>query len=419
MAHITAFIVAAGKGTRMKSSLPKVMHKIVHLPMIEHVALNAKSAGISDLVYILAKNHQYDAQKIAIQKEQLGTGHAVQIALQQYPTQEGKIIILYGDTPLITPSTIQKMIAALDSAPLIVLGFEPANAAQYGRLKMKDGTVSEIVEYIDANEEERNIKLCNSGVIAADAALLNKLLPKINNCNAKKEYYLTDLVALNGGAGLVIASEDEVMGVNDRAQLARAENIMQERLRKVAMENGVTMIDPSSVYLAYDTKFGRDIILEPNIYFGPNVEIEDNVEIKFSSHIEGAIICSGSRIGPFARIRPSTKIGQNSKIGNFVEVKNAKIGESVGINHLSYIGDAAIGRKTNIGAGTITCNYDGIKKSHTIIGENVFIGSNSALIAPVEIGDGALIAAGSTITHNVPANSKSFARARQENKHLY
>ncbi len=426
-----AIVLAAGKGTRMKSELPKVLHPVAHMPMLAHVLRGAHKAGCEEIVTIIAKDaeevktcaaHSLPDINIAIQTEQLGTAHATLVAKDALAGFDGHLLILFGDTPLITPDTLERLIATLsekDKCGIAVLGFTPDDPGEYGRLIIDDdGYLTRIVEHRDATEDEVYIRLCNSGVMAIHKDLGFDLLKKIGNDNAKGEYYLTDAVALAIEAGYhcrVMETEDEteVMGVNSRAQLAEAEAAMQKRLRRQAMENGVTMLDPETVYLAGDTQFGKDVILQPNVYFGPEVVVGDQVEIRAFSHIEGTVIASHAIVGPFARLRPGTHIGEECKIGNFVEIKKAQIEQGAKISHLSYVGDAHIGEDANLGAGTITCNYDGFNKHHTEIGRDVFIGSNSALIAPVSIGDGAMVGAGSVVNKDVEAGALAIGRSKQ------
>ena len=426
-----AVILAAGKGTRMKSNLPKVMHKIAGKPMIQHVVGTVGSLSPKAMVTVIAPDLMSvkDAAqaenadcRIAFQDKQLGTGHAVRAAEKALKSHTGPVLILYGDTPLLTPKLLRRMLAELagpKKPSVVVLGMRPADAAEYGRLIVNaKGQLERIVEYVDASAAERNVNLVNSGVLAVDGKWLFKLLAKVKNNNAKKEYYITDIIPLARAQKLtcrVIEAEDvrEVLGVNSRAQLADAERVMQDRLRAAAMGNGATLIDPASVYFSHDTKLGRDVTVHPNVFFGPSVTIGNGVEVRSFSHIEGAKVKDGCVIGPFARLRPGAVLATNVHIGNFVEVKKARIGEGAKINHLSYIGDAFVGKEANIGAGTITCNYDGHEKHETHIGERAFIGSNTALVAPVSIGKGAVVAAGSVITSDVVANSLAIARARQ------
>lgn len=436
MAHTSptaAIILAAGKGTRMKSSLPKVLHEIAGLPMVGHVtnlALALDAAPIAvvtaagmDKVCDVAREIAGDVDH-AIQREQLGTAHAVLAAESALGNFDGNLIILYGDTPLLTPETVRELLGALDAdkkCAVAVLGFIPDEPGAYGRLVLgDDGTLDRIVEAKEANEEELAIELCNSGVMALRGETAWKLLKQVKNTNAKGEYYLTDVVELARAAGYravaVEAGADEVLGVNSRGELAVAEAIFQYRTRTKFMEAGVTLIDPDSVFFAADTVIASDVLIEPNVFFGPGVHIESGAHIKAFSHIEGARIGAKTIVGPFARLRPGTALGADVKVGNFVEIKQSEIADGAKISHLSYIGDASVGAESNIGAGTITCNYDGYHKHRTVIGREAFIGSNSALVAPVTIGDGATIAAGSTITEDVAADALALARSRQQEK---
>ncbi len=420
-------ILAAGAGTRMKSKMPKVLHKICGKTMIGHV-IDTASYIVPEQIITVVSDGMKDvedaikhASSVVIQKEQLGTGDAVKPALEKLKEFSGNILILYADTPLITRETLINMLKKLDCADVVVLGFRPEDAAEYGRLVVNEnGDLDKIIEYKDASESERKISLCNSGVIAAKAEVLQNLVVQIDNKNAKGEYYLTDIIELAKNAGkkctYVEGNEDEVLGVNNRVQLSEAEYIFQQRLRYTAMIEGATLIDPETVFLCFDTRLDADVIIHPNVYFGSGVWVESGVEIRSFCHIEGAHIKSGAIVGPFARLRPGTEIGVDAHIGNFVEIKKSKIGKEVKIGHLSYIGDAEIGEKSNIGAGTVTCNYDGYNKYETKIGKSVFVGSNSALIAPVTIGDKAFIGAGSVITKNVESESLAVARNKQLNK---
>lgn len=420
-------ILAAGKGTRMKSKMPKVLHSICGKSMIGHVIDTASYLSAEKIITVVSSGMKEvegaisHASSAVVQEEQLGTGDAVKPALKKLKSFKGNILILYADTPLITKETLVEMIRKLEKSDVVVLGFRPEDPAEYGRLVVgEDGTLSKIVEYKEASPSEKKIHLCNSGVIAAKSDVLQKLVAKIDNKNSKCEYYLTDIIELANAAGkkcsYVEGDEDEVLGVNNRVQLSEAEYIFQQRLRYTAMLEGATLIDPETVYLCHDTRLDSDVIIHPNVTFGPGVWVESNVEIKPYCHIEGARIKSGAKLGPFARIRPGTEIGADAHIGNFVEIKKSKIGKEVKIGHLSYIGDSDIGMKTNIGAGTVTCNYDGYNKYETKIGKSVFVGSNSALIAPVTIGDKAFIGAGSTITKNIAADSLAVARNKQVTK---
>lgn len=420
-------ILAAGKGTRMKSSLPKVLHKICGKPMIEHV-LNT-SIGLKPKKIITVLNEEMtDVEEsinniceVVYQKEQKGTADAVKPALEKLKDFDGNVLILYADTPLIEEITLNEMLKTLNESDVVVLGFTPFNPAEYGRLVVNNiGELERIVEFKDANENEQQIELCNSGVIAANNKVIQHLITKIDNKNAKGEYYLTDIIELANNENKkclhVEGVEDEVLGINNRVQLCEAEHIMQVRLRTAAMEGGVTLIDPETVYFSYDTVISQDVTIHPNVTFGEGVQIDSNVEIKSFSHIEGAMISSNSIIGPFARVRPGTKIENGAKIGNFVEIKKSTIGQGAKISHLSYIGDSDVGQEANIGAGTITCNYDGENKYNTSIGKNTFIGSNTSLVAPVKVGDNAFIGAGSTITKDVESGALAVSRNRQVNK---
>lgn len=428
-----AVILAAGKGTRMKSTLPKVMHKVAGLPMIGHCVTQALNAGCAPIALVTAPGMEDVAKAaraiggeidIATQKEQLGTAHAVLAARAALGELEGNLLVLYGDTPLITAETITTLLSALEEekdVAVAVLGFVPEDAGAYGRLVLgDDGSLERIVEAKDASDEELEIELCNSGVIALRGSVAWELLKQIKNENAKGEYYLTDVVALARAAGYravaVEAEAEEVMGVNSRSELAVAEAIFQYRARQRHMENGVTLIDPDSVFFAADTAIAPDVLIEPNVFFGPGVSIGSGVHIKAFSHIEGAKIEKNAIVGPFARLRPGTALGKDVKVGNFVEIKAAEVGDGAKISHLSYIGDASVGSDANIGAGTITCNYDGFNKHRTVIGREVFVGSNSALVAPLTIGDGAMIAAGSTITEDIAPDALGLARTRQQVK---
>jgi bifunctional UDP-N-acetylglucosamine pyrophosphorylase/glucosamine-1-phosphate N-acetyltransferase len=359
-----------------------------------------------------------------IQQEQLGTGHAAAAARDVVGKVDGTVLVLFGDSPLVTAETMGRLVmrrAADDRPAVVVLGMRPKDPSGYGRLVTDTGgNLATIVEHRDADEKQRAIGLCNSGVMAIDGAVLWDLVDAVGNANAKREYYLTDIVGIARQRGLeaavVEAPADELIGINSRAELAAAEALCQERLRQRAFENGVTMTDPNSVFLCTDTKLGRDVTIGPNVVFGPGAAVADNVEIRAFSHIEGAAIESGAVIGPYARLRPGSRIGRDAHVGNFVETKNAVLGQGAKANHLAYLGDAEVGAKSNIGAGTITCNYDGFQKSKTTIGDNAFIGSNSALVAPVTIGEGAVVAAGSVITRDVEADAMAVARGTQVDK---
>ena len=421
-----AVILAAGKGTRMKSDLPKVLHPMAGRPMIGQLIGTLETLAAARAVVVVGPGMDAVATAVAplptaLQATQRGTGDAVKAARGALDGFAGDILVLYGDTPLLTAETLERMLTARRTAPhpaVVVLGFEPAEPAEYGRLIAGEGgTLDAIVEYREADEAQRRIGLCNSGVMAVDGRLLFDLLDAVTDDNAKGEYYLTDIVAIARFHGLpcayVMAPVEELVGVNSRADLAAAERILQDRLRAAAMAGGVTMLDPETVWLSHDTAFGRDVIIQPNVFFGPGVRIGDRVTIKAFSHLEGAVVADDAILGPYARLRPGAEIGEGAHIGNFVEVKAAVVEAGAKANHLSYIGDARIGPGANIGAGTITCNYDGFTKSLTEIGAGAFIGSNSALVAPVRIGDGAIVAAGSTITRDVPDDALGVARGDQ------
>ncbi|WP_425101171.1 bifunctional UDP-N-acetylglucosamine diphosphorylase/glucosamine-1-phosphate N-acetyltransferase GlmU [Tropicibacter sp. S64] len=422
-------ILAAGKGTRMESDLPKVLHRIAHAPMLWHAMRAGLAVDPEETVVVAgheaaqveASAKDFDPQvKVVIQAEQLGTGHAVAQAKNALQGFDGNAIVLYGDTPFISEDTLLAMLAARKTHDIVVLGFEAADPGRYGRLLCSGETLERIVEFKDATDEERAITLCNSGVICADSTVLFNLVDAVGNDNASGEYYLTDIVAIARARGLsatvVRCDERETLGVNSRAELAVAEWLFQKNRRAELMADGVSMAAPDTVYLAWDTVIGRDSEIEPNVVFGPGVTVENEVRIRAFSHLEGAHVSRGSIVGPFARLRPGAELGENVHVGNFVEVKNAVLHEGVKANHLTYLGDADIGARTNIGAGTITCNYDGVFKHRTVIGADAFIGSDTMLVAPVTLGDGAMTASGSTITEDVPAAALAVARARQENK---
>lgn len=426
----TALIVlAAGKGTRMNSDQPKVLHRIAGAPMLWH-ALRA-GAALEPERTVVVGGHGFDAvagaardydPELAVveQADQLGTGHAVRIALPALDGFEGDVVVLYGDTPFISPDTLEAMRAARATHDIVVLGFEAANPARYGRLVMEGDDLVKIVEFKDATDEERSITLCNSGVIAADAGVLAEMLAKVDNDNASGEYYLTDVPGLARAEGktttVVRCPEAETLGVNSRTDLAFAEAAFQAAARAELLDLGVTLQAPETVHLAWDTEVGRDAEIEPNVVFGPGVTVESGARIRAFSHLEGCHVSRGAVVGPYARLRPGAELAEDVHVGNFVEVKNAVLHEGVKANHLTYIGDAEIGEKTNIGAGTITCNYDGVFKHRTVIGKHAFIGSDTMLVAPVTIGDGAMTGSGSTITTDVPAGALAIARGKQENK---
>ncbi len=424
---IALVVLAAGQGTRMNSDLPKVLHRLGAAPLLAH-ALAAGQSLAPERVVVVA-GHGADLvtravarlepeARIALQHEQLGTGHAVAQALMELGDFEGRVVVLYGDTPFLAPATLEALAAS--TADVTVLGFEAADPGRYGRLILAAGRLQRIVEHRDATPEERAVTLCNSGVICCDSSLLSLLVRDLANDNAAGEYYLTDIVAGAVARGLVAAvvtcPEAETLGINTRTELARAEALFQARARAEALENGVSMVDPETVYFALDTWVGRDVVLGPNVVFGPGVTIESGATIEAFCHLEGCHISRGATVGPFARLRPGAELAEDVHIGNFVEVKNSILGEGVKVGHLSYLGDADVGEGTNIGAGTVTCNYDGVFKHRTTIGANAFIGSDTMLVAPVTVGDGALTGSGSTITENVPAGAIALGRAKQVNR---
>ncbi|MEN2749648.1 bifunctional UDP-N-acetylglucosamine diphosphorylase/glucosamine-1-phosphate N-acetyltransferase GlmU [Sphingomonas sp. T9W2] len=425
---IAAVILAAGQGTRMKSSKHKVLHPLAGQPMLFHLLDSLDAAGISRRVVIVgAVGEQVEAAvagrgvEIAWQRDQLGTAHAALQARETLADHDGIVLVCFGDTPLLSADTVARLAARLDApdAPAVaVLGFRPADAAAYGRIIADDaGNIAKMVEYKDASADERAVDLCNSGVTAVHSRDLWALLDRVGNANAAGEYYLPDIVmlAIADGRGAVVieTGADEVAGINSRAELAAVEGAWQAKRRSQAMADGVTLIAPDTVFFAHDTQLGRDVTVEPNVVFGPGVTIADNVTIHAFSHLEGATVASKADVGPYARLRPGAVLGEGSRVGNFVEVKNTTLGVGAKANHLTYLGDASVGANVNIGAGTITCNYDGYLKYRTEIGEGAFIGSNSALVAPVKIGEGALVAAGSTVTRDVEADALALVRAER------
>ena len=422
-------ILGAGMGTRMNSDLPKVLHEIAGAPMLVHAmksgaALDPKQTVVvaghgAEVVEMAAKAYDPDVT-VAIQAEQLGTAHAVGQARDALAGFDGDALVLYGDTPFIRPETLAAMTAARLTHDVVVLGFEAADPAHYGRLIMKDDQLDRIVEFKDASDEERAVTLCNSGVVAANSAARFDLIDAIDNENAAGEYYLTDIIGIARARGLsatvVRCDEAETLGVDSRAGLSRAEALFQAKARAAAMADGVTLTAPETVFFAYDTVIGRDTVIEPNVVFGPGVTVESGATIRAFSHLEGCHVSRGAVIGPYARLRPGAELAENVKVGNFVEIKNALMAEGAKVNHLSYIGDAKIGARSNIGAGTITCNYDGVFKHKTTIGEDAFIGSNTMLVAPVSVGNQAMTGSGSVVTKDVPPGDLAVARAKQENK---
>jgi bifunctional UDP-N-acetylglucosamine pyrophosphorylase/glucosamine-1-phosphate N-acetyltransferase len=414
----------------MKSATPKVMHKIGGLPMLGHVLRAVAAGGATDTAVVIGPGADAVAAFVKqaaskatthVQHERLGTAHATLAAKTALTKGADDVVVVLGDAPMMTGATFARARAELAAGhDAVVVGFRPSSPKDYGRLIEEDGRLTAIVEEKDATEAQRRVGFVNSGIIAFRGEGLLPMLEQIGKNNAQSQYYLTDAIALANKARKKVkaieADADEVSGVNDRTQLSHAEGVFQRVMREAAMENGVTMVAPSTVWFSYDTQLGKDVTLEPNVFFGPGVKVADGVTIRANSHIEGATIASGAIIGPFARLRPGADIGADAHVGNFVEVKNANIGKGTKANHLTYVGDADVGPGTNIGAGTITANYDGFDKYRTVIGRNVSIGSNSVLVAPVNVGDGANIAAGSVITHDVPADALAVARGRQEDK---
>ncbi|HET7709166.1 MAG TPA: bifunctional UDP-N-acetylglucosamine diphosphorylase/glucosamine-1-phosphate N-acetyltransferase GlmU [Sphingomicrobium sp.] len=421
-------VLAAGQGTRMRSDTHKVLHPIAGRPLLLHLLDQVDGIGATKRVVVVGKGRdQVEAAvagrdvAIAVQAEQKGTGHAVQQAEAALAGYEGPVLILYGDTPFVEAATLRRMLDRLDGDDgpgVVVMASRPADPAAYGRIILGDGDqIARMVEYRDATEEERSVTLCNSGMMAVRAADLFRWLGQVGNANAAGEYYLPDIVNIAAGEGreAVVIEGDayETAGVNSRAELAHLELEWQRRRREQALDEGATLIDPESVWFAHDTKLGRDVTVEPHVVFGSGVTVADGATIKAFSHIDGAAIAAGAVIGPFARLRPGAMIGEKARVGNFVEVKKSVLGRGAKANHLSYIGDSDVGEGANIGAGTITCNYDGFGKYRTVIGAGAFIGSNTALVAPVTVGEGAIVGAGSVITKNVAADSLAVERSEQ------
>lgn len=417
-------ILAAGQGTRMNSDLPKVLHRLGAAPLVAH-AMAAGQALMPERMIIVA-GHGAEAvsqavaridpeAEVVLQAEQLGTGHAVAQAIPALEGFDGRVIVLYGDTPFIRPETLETLLES--PADVTVLGFEAADPGRYGRLLAQGTSLERIVEFKDATHEERSVTICNSGVICADNAILSRLVAGLSNDNAAAEYYLTDIVAAARAEGLsaavVTCDEAETLGINTRAELAAAEALFQARMRAAALDNGVTLTAPDTVFFALGTHIGRDAVVGPNVVFGPGVTVESGAEILAFCHLEGCHISRGATVGPFARLRPGTELAEDVHIGNFVEIKNAILDEGVKVGHLTYIGDADVGEHTNIGAGTVTCNYDGVMKHRTTIGAHAFIGSDTMLVAPVTVGAGALTGSGSVITEDVPAGAVALGRAKQ------
>lgn len=423
-------VLAAGEGVRMRSKRPKALHEIAGRSMLAHALSAVHDAGVEDVAVVVgperedvaceARAHAPGAS-VFVQSERRGTAHAVLAAREAIARGYDDVVVTYADTPFLRGATLAAMRARLaEGAQVVALGFAPANPAGYGRLIERDGRLAAIREHKDASDEERKARLCNAGPLAFVGAKALSLLDAVTPTNAQNEYYLTDLVEIANAEGLVAcaleAEESEVIGVNDRVQLAAAEAWMQARLRRQAMLDGATLVAPETVFLSFDARIGRDVLIEPHVVIGRGVVIEDGATIHAFSHLEGARVASGASIGPFARLRPGADIAAKAKIGNFVEVKQATVEGGAKVNHLSYIGDARVGANANIGAGTITCNYDGFDKHRTDIGAGAFIGSNSALVAPVAIGDGAYVGSGSVITKNVEPGALAVARGRQETR---
>ena len=424
-------VLAAGEGTRMKSALPKVLHKIAGRSMLAHALAAARDLAPSSLAVVIGPDmdavraealREAPSAQVFVQAERKGTADAVLAAREALARHQGDVLVLYADTPLLTAPTLQRLLETLDQAAgIAVLGFEAADPTGYGRLLTDaGGWLAAIREEKDASEAERHVRLCNSGVMGFHLDDLLGVLGRIGNANAKGEFYLTDAIELarrgDARAAVVACEEEEVLGINLRDQLAAAEAIFHRRARLSAMRDGVTLIAPETVWLSYDTRLGRDVIIEPNVFFGPGVTVEDGAEIKANCHIERAHIGRGARVGPFARLRPGVELGPHVHVGNFVEVKNSTLGEGAKANHLSYLGDGDVGAGANIGAGTIFCNYDGFNKHRTEIGAGAFVGSNSSLVAPVKIGAGAYIGSGSVITKDVAAGALALERSAQEER---
>ncbi|MEQ8356516.1 MAG: bifunctional UDP-N-acetylglucosamine diphosphorylase/glucosamine-1-phosphate N-acetyltransferase GlmU [Kiloniellaceae bacterium] len=426
-------ILAAGKGSRMKSDLPKVLHPVAGKPMLTHVLSSvAPLAPVETVVVVAPGMEDVEAvaapNRCAVQGEALGTGHAVAAARATLaPLLESggcDLLVLFGDCPLLTEETLQRLAAAraaAAAADVVGLAFRPSDPAAYGRVILDEaGHIQKIVEFADADGAQRQINLCNAGSVIGDARRLFDLIERVGSHNAQGEYYLTDIFELAHGegtpAGVVECPAEEVLGVNSRADLALVESVMQQRLRRRAMAAGATLVDPATVWFSADTQLGRDVTVQPSVFFGPGVAVGDRVEIRSFCHLEGAQVGDDVVLGPFARLRPGARLGRAAHVGNFVEIKNAELGDGAKANHLAYLGDATVGAGANVGAGTITCNYDGFLKHRTTIGAKAFIGSNTALVAPVTVGDGAMVAAGSTITEDVPADALAVERSEQRNR---
>jgi len=425
ISSLACVVLAAGQGTRMRSELPKVLHPVAGVPMISHILAACTDLSPAKIVVVVSPEFKAVEEAAAphmcvVQQKPIGTGDAVKAAREALKDFQGDIIVLCGDTPLVTAESLQLLRDRRQEtgAAIVVSSFTLSDPAAYGRLIVNgEGHLVDIVEARDATPEQKNIRLCNGGIMLFDSAKLWPLLDRLRDNNSKREFYLTDCVRLAREQGWTCAVADfpaqEVLGINTRVELAEAERLMQEKLRRKAMLAGVTMTDPSSVFLCADTQFGEDVIIGPSVIFGPGVSVADGVDIRSFSFLEQTVVQAGAIIGPFARLRPKSIIGTNVRIGNFVEIKNSHIGANAKVNHLSYLGDATVGSRSNIGAGTITCNYDGYNKSHTDIGAGAFVGSNTCLVAPVTVGSGAYVGAGSVITENVASDALSVARGKQ------
>lgn len=422
-----AIILAAGKSTRMKSSRSKVLHPVGGRPMIDWVTALARGAGVEKIVCVVGEGNadvraaaEAQGLDIAVQEPQQGTGHAVQCAKDALAGFEGQVVVLYADTPLISGPTLSRVFDAFETHAMSVLGFEAEDPAAYGRLVTEGADLHAIVEAKECSAEQLKITLCNSGVVACSAEDLFSACDRVTNDNIKGEYYLTDIVEIlradGKSATVVHASETEVLGVNDRTDLASAEKAFQAVMREAAMKAGVSLKHPETVFFSYDTVLEPDVTVDANVVFGPGVTVRRGATIHAFSHLEGADVGEGANIGPYARLRPGTKLAENTKVGNFVETKKAVVGKGSKINHLSYVGDAELGEGVNVGAGTITCNYDGYNKHKTTIGDGAFVGSNSSLVAPVTIGAGAFLGSGGVVTKDVPDDALALARSKQVNK---
>lgn len=427
---VSVVILAAGAGTRMNSDRPKVLHELGGAPLLHHAMRAGAALGPDRTVVVTGVGAEEVARaarlldpdvEIVHQAERLGTGHAVAQARDLLAQAEGDVVVLYGDTPFVRPETLERMLAARETADVVVLGFEAADPdARYGRLVTEGDRLERIVEWKDADAATRALRLSNSGVLCAEGVFLFDLLREVGRANAAGEHYLTDVVGLARARGLTAAvvrcDESETLGVNSRAELLAAEAAFQARARAQALEDGVSLPAPDTVHFALDTAVGRDAVVEPFVVFGPGVSVESGARIRSFSHLEGCHVSRGALVGPFARLRPGAELAEDVHVGNFVEIKSAQVREGAKVNHLSYVGDAEVGERTNIGAGTITCNYDGVFKHRTVIGRDAFIGSNTMLVASVTVGDGAMTASGSVVTRDVPAGDLAVARERQVNK---